>query len=150
MFKHGKTGQIYYSVREKINYYSKRAYNNKSISPAQKQHALNRLAELKAIDSARYDEPTMIVTNDRRLGNGIDKPRACVVLGEEEKKRLVVSPVYDRTVKAVILDNDYTRQVDSVEKRIDRSEVYELKYIDGLMPLTENDKRKIRYIHAKK
>ena len=92
----------------------------------------------------------MIVTNDKRLGNGIDKPRACVVLGREGKNWLRVSPVLKRTVDAVILDNDITRQIGSGEKLISDTEVYELKYLKGLQPLTENDKKKIRALHKKK
>lgn len=150
MFTHGRTGQTYYSVREKINYYKKRAFNDNTVSIEQKQYALKRLGELKAVDKQSYDEPTMIVTNDKRLGNGIDKPRACVVLGREGKNWLRVSPVLKRTVDAVILDNDITRQIGSGQKLISDTEVYELKYLKGLQPLTENDKKKIRALHKKK
>ena len=51
MFVHGKTKQVYYSVREKIKHYSKRAYNDKSVTPEQKAYALKRLDELKALDN---------------------------------------------------------------------------------------------------
>lgn len=150
MFIHGKTGKEYYSVREKIKYYKKRAFNDNTITAKQKKYALKRLSELSVIDKSDYREPTMIVTDDKHFGNKISKPRACVVVGQDIKKRLIVCPVHDRTVKTVILDNDHTRQVDYDSKRIDRSDVYEIKNIDGLLPLTDNDKKKLSLIHDKK
>lgn len=105
--------------------------------------------ELRKIENQSYSEPTLIVTNDKRLGNKIDKPRACVVIGTKGKDWLRVCPIVERTTKAVIMDNDMDHQVDHTEKYIDRSEVYELNSIDTLKNLTENDKKKIRYIHKK-
>lgn len=148
MFQHGKTGKIYYSVREKIKYYFKRAYNDKMVTSEQKAYALRRLGELRILDKSDYKYPTMIVTDDKKFGNGISKPRACVVVGIDDKKRLLVCPVHDRSVKAVILDNDVTRQVDGRSKPIDRTDVYEIKNIDGLKPLTLNDRRKLQAIHG--
>lgn len=150
MFIHGRTGKKIYSVRDKIKHYNKIAYNDKTVTPAQKQYALRRLGELKELDKAPYDEPTMIVTDDKLFGNGISKPRACVVVGQDEKKRLLVCPIHDRTTKTVILDHDTLRQVDAREKPLDRSEVYETKNIPALVPLTFYDKRKLRQIHGKK
>lgn len=39
MFKHGKTGVEYYSVREKINYHEKRL-KEKNITDKQKKHSV--------------------------------------------------------------------------------------------------------------
>jgi len=47
MFFHGKTGKPYYSIRDKIKYYNKRAYNDSSVTAEQKAYALKRLGELK-------------------------------------------------------------------------------------------------------
>lgn len=148
MFIHGMTGKEYYSVREKINHYTKKL-KDKNITPKQKEHARKRIEELKKLDERAYSDPTIIVTNDKRLGNPIDKPRACVVIGTKGKNWLRVSPIVKRTTKAIILDNDMERQVDHTEKYIDKSEVYEAKDIDTLKELTKNDRNKIRYIHKK-
>lgn len=150
MFKHGKTGKVYYSVREKIKYYNNIAFNDKSVSSAQKKYALQRLNELKTIDKSSYVEPTMIVTDDKHFGDGISKPRACVIVGEDSKKRLLACPVHRRTVKTVILENDTSRQVDNKIKPLDRSDVYETKYISGLATLTNGDKKRLKAIHGKK
>lgn len=150
MFIHNKTGEKYYSVREKIKHYSKIAYNDKTVTPAQKKHALQRLAELKAIDNLPYSEPTMIVTDDKHFGNKKSKPRACVVVGQDSKKRLLACPVHDRTTKTVILENDTTRQIDNNIKPLDRSDVYETKYISGLATLTSGDKKRLKAIYGKK
>lgn len=56
----------------------------------------------------------------------------------------------ERTSKSIILDNDYSRQIGDKRKWIDRSNVYENKYIDGVKPLTTNDKSKIKTILRKK
>ena len=150
MFIHGRTGKKIYSVREKIKHYSKIAYNDKLVTPAQKKHALQRLDELKKIDSCTYNEPTMIVTDDKRFGNAISKPRACVVIGQDSKKRLLACPVHKRTAKTVILENDTAHQIDSIIKPLDRSDVYETKYISGLATLTSGDIKRIKAIHGKK
>lgn len=153
-FTHGRTGYTYYSVNEKINYYtgmlkSGKTADGKPISEAQEDYARGRLSVLQGLRSRSFAEPTMIVTDDKHFGNAISKPRACVIVGVDKKNRLLAAPVYKRTVKAVILDNDYNRQVEPWERPIDRSDVYEIKYIDGLKPLTENDKGKIKVVRAK-
>ncbi len=150
MFEHGKTKKKYYSVREKINYY-KRVLAGKQQAPATtKRKAKARLRTLQRIDSQSYTEPTFIVTNDKYFGNGIDKPRLGVVIDTDNRGRLLVASVNHRTSKAVILDKQPFRQVDERKKWIDRSEVYETKYIDGLKPLTKYDKAKIIEILRKK
>lgn len=150
MFIHGRTGEKIYSVREKIKHYSKIAFNDKTATPAQRKYALKRLDELKALDNRTYNDPTMIVTDDKHFGNAISKPRACVVIGQDNKKRLLACPVHKRTVKTVILENDTTRQVDSTIKPLDRSDVYETKYINDLVTLTSGDIKRLRAIHGKK
>lgn len=105
---------------------------------------------LQRIDLQSYAEPTFIVTNDKHFGNGIDKPRLGVVIDTDNRGRLLVASVNHRTSKAVILDKQPFRQVDERKKWIDRSEVYETKYIDGVKPLTKYDKKKIIEILRKK
>ncbi len=151
MFKHEKTGKIYYSVREKIKHYSKIAFNDKTATPVQKKHALQRLDELKAIDNVSYNEPTIIITDDKKFGNGISKPRLCVAIKEDDKKRILIAPITKTTSNQVILDNDIERQIskaaDGKNKWINRSDVYESKYISPHAELTERDKRKIKRLY---
>ena len=155
MFKHGKTNKVYYSVNEKINYYNNMLKSGKDkygapLSSYDKERIKGRLYELNSLKSRSFSEPTMVVTDDKHFGNAMSKPRACVIVGVDKKNRLLAAPVHKRTVKAVILDNDYSHQVEPWERPIDRSDVYEMKYIDGLKPLTDNDKRKIKAVRAKK
>lgn len=150
MFIHGKTKQPYYSVKDKIKYYSKRAYNDMTVTPEQKQHAIKRLAELRAIDKLSYTEPTMIVTDDKHFGNGISKPRLCVAVKSDNKGRVLVAPIMPATSKYVVLDNDINRQIsntaDGRNKWVNRSEIYEDKYVTPHAELTKRDKEKIKRI----
>ena len=150
MFKHGKTGQVYYSVREKINYYSNILKGKIPASRELQAKAKQRLPELQSIDAQSYDEPTMIVTDDKHFGHKMSKPRACVVVGQDEKKRLLACPVHHRTTKIVILENNTSRQVEGTPKPLDRSDVYETKYIRDLAVLTSGDKKRLKAIHGKK
>lgn len=150
MFKHEKTGKIYYSVREKINYYSDILKGKIPATKELKAKAKQRLPELIKVNTQSYDEPIMIVTDDKHFGNKISKPRACVVVGQDSKKRLLACPVHKRTTKTVILENDTSRQVEYKNKPIDRSDVYEAKYISGLTTLTNGDKKRLKAIHGKK
>lgn len=150
MFTHGKTGKVYYSVREKINYYSEVLKGKKPATKELRAKAEKRLHELQRINNQSYAEPTMIVTDDKHFGNAISKPRACVVVGQDSKQRLLTCPVYDRTTKIVILENDTSHQVDKKVKFLDRSDVYETKYISDLATLTSGDKKRLRAIYAKK
>ena len=150
MFKHEKTGKIYYSVREKINYYSDILKGKIPASKELKAKAKQRLPELQKVNAQSYDEPTMIVTADKHFGNKMSKPRACVVVGQDSKKRLLACPVHKRTAKTVILENDTSRQVESTVKPLDRSDVYETKNISGLATLTSGDIKRIKAIHGKK
>ena len=65
MFIHGKTRKPYYSIREKIKYYNKRAYNDETITFEQKAYALKRLGELKALNKLPYNEPRFVVVDDK-------------------------------------------------------------------------------------
>ena len=150
MFKHGKTNQVYYSVREKVNYYNKRAYNDKSISPEQKIYALKRLDELKALDRQPYTEPRFVVTDDKLFGNGISKHRLCVAITEDSKQRVMLAPVVKRTAKTMILDEDIERQIsDRPVKWVNKNDIYERKYIDSRAELTKYDKAKLNILFRK-
>lgn len=149
MFIHGRTGEKIYSVREKINHY-KGILKQKHVGAKKREYAEMRLQELQWLNEQSYSEPTMIVTDDKHFGNKISKPRGCVVVGKDNKNRLIVCPVHKRTTKSLVLDNDISRQVEVKGHKISDSEVYELKYIDGLKELTKNDQCKIREIFSKK
>ncbi|MDE6472079.1 MAG: hypothetical protein K2L52_03545 [Clostridia bacterium] len=144
-----QTGKKYYSVQEKIKHYSS-MLERKDISLDKKKLAKQRLIELKAIDNCLYDEPTMIITDDKYFGNPSSKLRACVVVGVDNKQQLLACPVRKRTIKTVILENDTDRQMDSTVKILKRKDVYETKNISGLASLTSGDKKKIKAIHGKK
>lgn len=144
-----QTGKKYYSVQEKIKHYSS-MLERKDISLDKQKLAKQRLIELKAIDNCLYDEPTMIITDDKYFGNPSSKLRACVVVGVDNKQQLLACPVRKRTIKTVILENDTDRQMDSTVKILKRKDVYETKNISGLASLTSGDKKKIKAIHGKK
>lgn len=150
MFIHGKTGKKYYSVREKINYYNNVIAGKIDAPTATKRKAKLRLKTLNRINAADYSEPSLIVTNDKHFGNGINKPRACVVIDTDSKGRLLVSSLENRSTKNIVLDKNISRQTGNTRKWIDRSEVYEQKYIFDLKPLTIYDKNKIKSILRKK
>ena len=108
------------------------------------------LRTLQRIDSQSYADPTFIVTKDKHFGNGIDKPRLCVSVGVDSKGRLLVAPINKRDISTIILDKQVDRQVSPRIKAIDKSDVYETKYIYGTKGLTRYDKVKIREILYKK
>ena len=54
-------------------------------------------------------------------------------MGQDEKKRLLACPVHHRTTKIVILENDPSRQIERTSKPLDRSDVYETKYISPFL-----------------
>ncbi|MCM1305888.1 MAG: hypothetical protein NC037_00290 [Bacteroides sp.] len=149
MFIHGKTGKKYYSVREKLNYFKTRI-SDKSLSEAQRKYAKTRISELSSINERTYNEPRLVVTDDKVFGNQIHKPRLCAVIDEDKSGKLFVAPIVGRTTKAIILDNDHNRQVGDRRAWIDRSNIYEDKYIEDTKPLTTNDKIKIKNILRKK
>ena len=155
MFKHGKTGYTYYSVNEKINHYtamlkSGKTADGKPITGAQKDYARGRLSVLQGLKSRSFVEPDLIVTDDKCFGDPISKPRLCAVIDADKKGRVYVAPVVERTTKSIILDGDYDRQIGDKRKWIDRSEIYETKYIYGVSSLTNNDRAKIKRILRKK
>ena len=147
MFKHGKTGKQYYSVREKINYYKGVIAGKIQAPAATKRKAKARLKTLTRINNCDYKEPTLIVTDDKRFGNEISKPRVAVVVKQDYKGRLLVAPVNRRDIKTIILDKAPDRQITPRLKALDRSDVYEMKYVSGAKPLTVYDKRKIKEIY---
>lgn len=149
MFKHSKTGYTYYSVNEKINHY-KEKLKSKFTTAKQKEYAEMRIAELTGLKTRTFAEPALIVTNDTHFGNKMSKPRLCAVIDADNKGHVYIAPVIKRTTKSIILDNDYERQIGDKRAWVDRSEIYETKYIDGVMPLTNNDKAKIKHILRKK
>ena len=150
MFKHGKTGQTYYSVREKIKYYNKRAYNDSSVTPEQKAYAIKRLGELNVLDKKPYNEPRFVVTDDKFFGNGISKPRLCVAVTEDDKQRVMLAPVVKRTAKTMLLDEDVDRQIsDRPVKWVNKSDIYERKYVDSKAELTKYDKAKLAVLFRK-
>ena len=154
MFKHGKTGKTYYSIRDKIKYYKSIVSGAKTdVSDETKSKASRRLAELQFLDGMQFDTPTLVVTDDRPFGNGISKPRLCVAIGVDKKKRVLVAPVLKNTSNDVILDNDIERQISKTErgrnKWLDRSDLYEAKIISPHAELSERDIRKINRLYKK-
>ena len=150
MFIHGRTGKACYSIREKIKYYNKRAYNDKTVTPEQKAYALKRLGELKTLDKQPYNEPRFVVTDDKIFGNKINKPRLCVAVTEDSKQRVMLAPVAKRTTKTMILDEDVERQVsDKPVKWVNKDDIYERKYIDSKAELTKHDKVKLGVLFRK-
>jgi len=147
MFIHDKTNKKYYSVREKINYYTKILNGSINVPLNIKLKAERRLESLKKINNQTYDEPRLIITDDSRFGNSISKPRLCVAYGEDSKGRIRVFTIEKRTSKSIILDNNSDRQISSKFKYLDKSDVYETKYIDNVKSLTNNTKKLIKLIH---
>lgn len=153
MFKHGKTNKIYYSVRDKIRYYTGILDGNIKADDNLKKKAKWRLPQLRRIDEQLYKEPTPIVTDDKLFGNGISKPRLCIVVKKDAKHNLLVAPVYNTTSKQVVFDNDITRQISKTSEGknrwIRKDEVYENKYIEPRLTLTKSDKLKIKRLYDK-
>lgn len=150
MFKHGRKSEfVCYSVNEKIKYY-KSKLNSKTMTEKQTEYAKQRLAELTELKARTFSEPELIITDDKKFGDGISKPRLCTVIDTDDKGRVLVVPVVKRTVNTIILDNDHSRQLGEKRRWIDRSDIYETKYLSGVKPLTSNDKAKIKIILRKK
>ena len=149
MFKHGVTGYIYYSVREKINYYTKVLNGNIDVPIGTKNKAARRLKELKEINETNYNqEPSLIITDDKHFGNGISKPRLCVVTGIDRKNRLITYPLNKRTTNVVLIPSYPERQLEQY-RLLDKSDVYETKYINGVVPLNSLDKQIIKNLCKK-
>ena len=96
----------------------------------------------------------MIVTDDKKFGNGISKPRLCIAVKEDNKKRVLVAPIMKVTSNYVILDNNIDRQIsktaDGRNKWLDRNDIYEDKYFSPPLVLTERDKAKIKRLYSDK
>lgn len=156
MFKHGKTNYTYYSVNEKIKHYNNilktgKTSDGKHLTASRKEYAENRLWQLNNLKGRSFNEPDLIMTNDKHFGNAISKPRVCAVIDTDNKGRVLVAPVVKRTTKAIILDNDYERQIGDRHTWIDRSEIYEVdRYFSNVASLSNNDKAKIKQILRKK
>jgi len=74
-----------------------------------------------------------------------------VVIDSDDKGRVLVGNIVRRTSKAIILDNDPTRQIGDMRIWIDRSEIYETKIVsEGIKPLSRYDKEKVKTILRKK
>lgn len=149
MFKHGKTNKTYYSVFDKIKYY--RAVLSGKVfgaSPDLKDKAKRRLKELEKIKESNFTEPDMVVVDDAHFGNGISKPRLCVAYGIDSKGRVQVHPVNKREISTLVLEYDASRQVGSKFKPLDRSDIYEAKYINA-SSLSDKEKRKIKSMWKK-
>lgn len=146
MFKHGMTEKVYYSVREKINYYKAVIDGRRDAPAAIKRKAKLRLKTLEKLNARTFDEPTLIVTDDKHFGNETHKPRLGVVVAQDKRggDRVLVAPIHHRTSKVVVLDRTPDRQVDERKNWVNKSEIYETKYISSVKPLTKYDKAKIR------
>ncbi len=146
MFVHGKTGKIYRSVREKLKYFKGRI-NDKTLTDGQREYAKKRIVELTSINEQSYNEPKIVVTDDKKFGNGISKPRLCVAIKEDSKQRVMLAPILGRTTKTMILDEDTGRQIsDRPVKWVDKSDIYERKYVDSKAELTKYDKAKLKIL----
>lgn len=154
MFIHGKTGKVYYSINEKIDYYEKIVRKEKTdVSNAIKRKAPLRLKTLRKLDQRTFDEPTLVVTDDKFFGNGSSKPRPCIVVNKNKTGQLFVAPLYKVTSQQVVLDNNIGRQIsktsDGKNKWIHSSDLYETKLVSTLKELSKNDKRKIKDLYKK-
>ena len=153
MFIHGRTGKVYYSVREKINYYNKIVKGSVKADKALIEKAKKRLPELQKINNQTYDKPSLIVTDDKHFGNTISKPRLCVVVDRDnnlKRDKILVAQMNDRTTKSIILDNYPKYQIDNRISWIDKSEVYETKYFTNIKNLTKYDNERIKEVYKKK
>lgn len=113
-----------------------------------------RLPALRALNDRSFEEPTLVVTDGRHFGNGMSKPRLCVAHASDVKGRVRVAPVVRNSGKYCSLDSLPDRVIsDQNNQYIDRSDIFEEKYVtmpDGsTVCLTDNDRRKIRYLFAK-
>lgn len=151
MFIHGKTGRIYYSVRDKIDYYNGVLSGKIKASNELKEKAKERLKELKNIYKQSYNEPKVIVADDKKFGNQINKPRMCVAIREDNKNRIFVAPIQKNVSNYIVFDNDINRQIsktsDGRNKWINRDDVYEVKYFSPELKLTTRDKEKIKRLY---
>ncbi len=153
MFVHGKTKKTYYSIKEKIKYY-KRVINGTIKSDVKtKRKAKARLKSLTKLDNRTFDEPTLIITNDTHFGDNISKPRLCIVTAKDNKGRVFVAPIQHKSTKSIVLDKQIDRQIsktsDGHNRWIDKSDIYETKYIKNVKKLTKYDIAKIKDLYNK-
>ena len=153
-FTHGRTGYTYYSVREKIDYYTSIVSGARKADDKLKAKAKRRLPELQRLDNQSYNEPRTIVVDDTTFGNPMSKPRLCIAVREDNKNRVMVAPLMKVTSNYVILDNNIDRQIsrtsDGRNKWVKREDIYEDKYITPRLELTERDIAKIKRLYSDK
>lgn len=144
-----KVKQRVYSIQEKIQHYTDIANGKKKYNDISKAKAKQRLNELKELDRRTFDEPEIIVTDDNIFGNKQHKARGCVVVGKQGNN-LIVAPINKRDTSYVVLDEHPDRQISNNSngnlQTVDRTAVYETKYIDTIKPLTKYDKVKIKEV----
>lgn len=153
MFVHGKTKKTYYSIKEKIKYYKGVINGTIKSDVKTKRKAKARLKSLTKLDSRSFNEPTLIITNDNHFGNEMSKPRLCIVTAKDNKGRVFVAPIQHKSTKSIVLDKQIDRQIsktsDGHNRWIDKSDIYETKYIKNVKKLTKYDIAKIKDLYNK-
>lgn len=150
MFVHGKTKKTYYSIKEKIKYYKGVINGTIKSDVKTKRKAKARLKSLTKLDSRSFNEPTLIITNDNHFGNSISKPRLSIVIDKDNKGRLLSIGTEHAISKSIILDKNNTFQTSNSKAWIDKSEIYETKYISGINGLTKYDIAKLSKLRKRK
>lgn len=92
----------------------------------------------------------MIITNDNHFGNSISKPRLSIVIDKDNKGRLLLIGTEHAISKSIILDKNNTFQTSNSKAWIDKSEIYETKYISGINGLTKYDIAKLSKLRKRK
>lgn len=146
-FIHNKTKKIYYSIEDKIKHYTEISKGKKQYKGVTKTQARKRLSELKELKARTFNEPELVVVDDTKFGNPGNKPRLAVAIGAKENK-VRVSPFHNRKTKVLILDNYTDKQLDQRGAWVDKTDLYEIKYITPTYPLTQSDKRKIKTLYS--
>ena len=150
MFQHGKTNKVYHSIQEKLKYF-KDGSNDLSLSKEQRGYAKNRIKQLNKLHRRNFDDPELVVTDDKKFGNGMSKPRLCVAVKQDSKNRVLLAPLIKTTCNYVVLDNDIDRLIsktaDGRNKWVNKDDIYEDKYISPHAELTSRDKQKIKRLY---
>lgn len=146
-FVHNKTKKTYYSIEDKIKHYTEISKGKKQYKGVTKTQARKRLAELKELRARTFNEPELVIVDDKYFGNTGSKPRLVVAIGTKDE-HVRVSPFHHRKTNALILDNYTDFQLDQRGAWVKETEIYETKYIDPVYPLTLSDKRKIKLLYS--
>lgn len=141
-FVHNSNKKINYSIVEKIKHYTDISKGKKTYKNITKTFARKRLAELKQLNQRTFEQPDLVVVNDTVFGNKGDKPRLSVAFLTKDKK-IRALPLHKKKTKALVLDNYLDRQLDERGAWVEKSDLYETKYVPSVLPLTESDKKKI-------